>query len=93
MISSSSSPARYRCSQSEFSTKYEQTMWVICLVPRKRPSPKFTSPTLLLTTVKSFTRVLSSAPIRFSGIAQKPKPRIMILAPSGMSLTASTGSA
>lgn len=43
---------------------------------------------LLLTTVKSFTRVLSSARIRLSGIPQSSKPPTMILAPPAMSLRA-----
>src|SRR3712207_4625677 len=55
-------------------------MRVICLVPSSRPSPKSSTPTLLLTTVKSLTRVLSSArpgdgrAVR-QGVRRRPRPR------------------
>src|SRR5947199_3634513 len=47
-------------------------------------------PALLLTTVRPFVPRACNALIRFSGMPHKPKPPIMIVAPSGMSATASS---
>lgn len=46
----------------------------ICFCCRSRPNPKSSTPALLLTTVKSFTLVLSRPEIKFSGIPHSPKP-------------------
>ena len=52
--------------------------------------PKSSMPALLLMTVSPFVPRACSAAIRVSGIPQRPKPPIMMVAPSGMRDTASS---
>ena len=54
--------------------------------------PKSLVPALLLMTVRPFDPRSRRAAMRFSGRPQRPKPEIMIEAPSGMSRTASAAS-
>ena len=54
------------------------------------PMPKSSTPALLLMTVRLPVPFARSAPIRFSGIPQRPKPPIRMEAPSGMSATAAS---
>src|SRR6266498_1596106 len=51
---------------------------------------KPSTPTLLLMVVRFFTPLRTRARSRFSGTPHKPKPPTMIVAPSGMSRTASS---
>ena len=52
--------------------------------------PKSSTPALLLMTVRSFVPRARSAAMRFSGMPHRPKPPIMMDAPSGMRATASS---
>ena len=52
--------------------------------------PKSSTPALLLITVRSFVPRACSAAIRFSGMPHRPKPPMRMVAPSGMSATASS---
>src|SRR5512142_1049730 len=54
------------------------------------PSPKSSTPALLLMVVRFFTPLRMSASIRFSGMPHSPNPPTMIVAPSWMSFTASS---
>src|SRR5436190_21307379 len=54
--------------------------------------PKSLVPALLLMTVRSFAPCWRRAAMRFSGIPHRPKPEIMMDAPSGTSRTASAAS-
>src|SRR5215469_5440369 len=50
--------------------------------------PNPSTPTLLLIVFRSLTPLSTSARMRFSGMPQRPKPPIIMVAPSGMSPTA-----
>src|SRR5947207_12414679 len=66
-------------------------MWRrICPAESSRPIPYPSTPTLLLIVVRFFVPLRASARIRFSGIPHRPKPPIMIVAPSGISRMASS---
>src|SRR4029079_2116209 len=60
-----------------------------CFVLTSIPTPKSSTPGLLLMTVRLRVPRACSALIRFSGRPHRPKPPHMIVAPSGMSATAS----
>src|SRR4029077_16055757 len=55
------------------------------------PMPASSTPALLLMIVSPRVPRANKALMRFSGIPQRPKPPIMIVAPSGMTATASAG--
>src|SRR5579862_1998270 len=57
---------------------------------RSNPMPKPSTPALLLIVVRFFTPLRTRARIRFSGMPHRPKPPTMMLAPSGISRTASS---
>src|SRR4029453_8843878 len=60
-----------------------------CFALTSIPTPKSSTPGLLLTTVRFRVPRAWSALMRFSGRPHKPKPPHMTVAPSGMSATAS----
>src|SRR5262245_45260038 len=57
------------------------------------PMPKSSTPALLLSTVRCFTPSSRVARIRFSGMPHRPKPPIMIEAPSRTPALASASAA
>src|SRR5512146_1055878 len=66
-------------------------MWRrICPAASSRPTPNPSTPALLLTVVRFLVPFLTRARIRFSGLPHRPKPPIMMLAPSDISRTASS---
>src|SRR5512146_666573 len=66
-------------------------MWRrICPAASSRPTPNPSTPALLLTVVRFLVPFLTRARIKFSGLPHRPKPPIMMLAPSGISRTASS---
>src|SRR3954471_19915251 len=54
------------------------------------PAPNWSMPTLLLMTVRFLVPRACSARMRFSGMPHRPKPPIMIDAPSGTSAAATS---
>src|SRR5215208_6850778 len=60
-----------------------------CFVRTSMPTPKSSTPGLLLMTVRLRVPRACSALMRFSGNPHRPKPPHMTVAPSGMSATAS----
>ncbi len=48
-----------------------------CFVFNSKPSPKSSTPALLLTTVRSFTPLLRRPLIKFSGMPQSPNPAVI----------------
>ena len=52
--------------------------------------PKSSTPALLLMMVRALVPRARSAAMRFSGMPHSPKPPIMMVAPSGISATASS---
>src|SRR5262249_15954315 len=55
--------------------------------------PKSSTPALLLTTVRSFVPLRRTAPMRFSGMPQSPKPPIRMVMPSRRLATAASADA
>src|SRR5208337_1636599 len=62
----------------------------ICPLARSSPTPKPSTPALLLIVVRFLTPLRARARIRFSGIQHKPNPPTMMLAPSNTSAIASS---
>src|SRR2546426_5253176 len=90
--STSSSPLRNCRSNSLFSPTYVETIFCTCRDRRSTPMPNSSTPALLLMTVRPFVPRACSALMRFSGMPHRPKPPIMIVAPSGTSATAASAS-
>src|SRR5580692_6898726 len=66
-------------------------MWcTICPAASSNPFPTPSTPTLLLMVLRFFVPLRASARIRFSGMPHRPKPPIMIDAPSNTSRMASS---
>src|SRR5580700_3907299 len=80
--SNCNSPLVTSCSKSLFSPTYVETIFFTWRFCRSRPMPKLSIPALLLTMVKSFTPLRRTAAMRFSGMPQRPKPPIRMVAPS-----------
>lgn len=74
MSSTSKCPLRYCRSNSLFSPTYDEIIRLICLVCRRSPRPKSSTPALLLTTVRPSTFVDKRPLISFSGMPHSPKP-------------------
>src|SRR5206468_2434722 len=90
--STSSSPLRNCRSHSLFSPTYVETIFCTCRDRRSMPMPNSSTPALLLMTVRPFVPRACSALMRFSGMPHRPKPPIMIVAPSGTNATAASAS-
>ena len=87
--STSSSPARYCRANSWFSPTYDATIRRNRPAASSSPSPQSSTPALLETASRSFVPASSTAAISTDGMPHSPNPPTEIVAPSGMSATAS----
>src|SRR5437588_2827701 len=83
-------PWRTISSRSLFSPTYVPMCFRIWPLESNNPMPNPSTPALLLMVVRFLTPFFTKARIRFSGFPHSPKPPTMMLAPSGMSWTASS---
>ena len=58
----------------KFLQQRDELQFLTCRSWSNKPSPKSSTPALLLTTVRSFTLVCSKAQIKFSGMPHNPNP-------------------